>query len=97
MIMSCIEQVIVSSQKSINFCDPTTSICYQSYTNSKGISFGLALPQATTAPFDLILQITAPIAYKWVGFSFGGRMQFNPLVVAWHNGGSVVKSARWAT
>lgn len=86
-----------ASAQSTNFCDPLTSICYQSYTTPEGISFRVALPQVTAAPFDLIIQIVAPIAEKWVGLCFGGRMTFNPLAVAWPNGASALGSPRMAT
>jgi hypothetical protein len=78
-------------------CDGDTKICYSSYSDAEsGMTFGLALPKNVTDPYDVILKITAPIANKWTGFSWGGNMVWNPLSVAWPNGKSGTISARFA-
>lgn len=80
-----------------DYCDSITSICYQSYTDSNGISVRFALPQTNATPFDLVIQIVSPVQNKWVGLAFNGRMQYNPLLVAWPNNANIVASPRWAT
>ncbi|KAF2831354.1 cellulose binding iron reductase-like protein [Ophiobolus disseminans] len=78
-------------------CDAATKICYSSYSDAdSGMTFAIALPKAPTDPYDAILKITAPIANKWAGFSWGGNMVWNPLSVAWANGKSGTISARFA-
>lgn len=79
------------------YCDPLTSICYASYTNANNVAIRVAIPEASQAPFDLILQVVAPIDHKWVGFSFQQGMTYSPLAVGWPNGNNVVFSPRWAT
>ena len=78
-------------------CDKATKICYSSYSDKdSGMTFGIALPKNVTDPYDAIIKITAPIANKWAGFSWGGNMVWNPLSVAWANGKSGTISARFA-
>lgn len=92
----------VYSQSSSQYCDPLTSICYSSITSASGVSFRVACPAVTKAPFDAILQVVAPIENGWVGFSWGGTMTFNPLTIGWvnenngTNGANVMVSSRWA-
>lgn len=82
--------------QSTSFCDDVTSICYQSYTNDEGVTYRVALPDVSEAPFDTILQVVSPIEYGWSGFSWGGRMAYNPLLVNWVNGEDVISSSRKA-
>jgi hypothetical protein len=78
-------------------CDADTKICYSSYSDTEsGMTFGIALPKNVTDPYDVILKVTAPIANKWAGFSWGGNMVWNPLSVSWPNGKSGTISARFA-
>ena len=78
-------------------CDAATKICYSSYSDAEsGMTFGIALPKNVTDPYDAILKVTAPIANKWAGFSWGGTMVWNPLSVSWANGKSGTISARFA-
>ncbi|CAN9265928.1 unnamed protein product [Alternaria alternata] len=76
------------SQVTKRYCDPETSICYSGWTGTNGITFGLALPESKTAPFDTVLQIVSPIKNGWVGFSWGGTMPYVPLTVGWMNSAS---------
>ena len=69
---------------------------FASHTSSNGVIYGLAIPEANVAPFQTILQITAPIDIGWAGFSWGGGMAYNPLVVTWANGNSVQVASRIA-
>jgi len=78
-------------------CDSLTKICYSSYTSTAtGVTFGIALPEVVTAPYDAIISVTAPISTTWAGFSWGGTMVFNPLTVSWKNGQTSVVSSRLA-
>ncbi|TAQ88464.1 hypothetical protein B7494_g3247, partial [Chlorociboria aeruginascens] len=64
---------------------------------TSGISIRIALPDVTEAPFDAILQIVADVSNQWVGMAWAGQMTYNPLVVGWPNGNSMVVSSRYAT
>jgi hypothetical protein len=75
------------------YCDEL-SRCFSSYTTFNGVTFGIAIPEVDAAPYDIILQVTAPIEQGWVGFAWGGSMSYNPLTVTWANGDSVVISSR---
>jgi hypothetical protein len=80
--------IIASAQTTKRYCDPLTSICYSGWTGSNGITFGIALPEAKTAPFDTVLQMISPKKNGWVGFSWGGTMPYVPLTVGWVNNAS---------
>ncbi|KAF2841713.1 iron reductase domain protein [Patellaria atrata CBS 101060] len=82
--------------QSVSYTDPATRIVYQSYTNSDGISFRIALPQEVSTNYDAILQIVSPVSKPWVGFAWGGTMVFNPLTLGWANGAGVTSSSRFA-
>lgn len=56
----------------------------------------LAIPDATSAPFPLLVTFSAPINVAWAGFATGGCMLRSPLIVAWPNGKSVLATTRWA-
>ena len=85
-------------QTTSKYCPPSSSICFlEVITRPSNPVFRLAIPDATTAPFDALLQITAPVALGWAGFSWGGGMTGNPLTVAWPNGNNATVSSRWAT
>ncbi|KAI8934098.1 hypothetical protein NX059_008860 [Plenodomus lindquistii] len=60
-------------------------MCYSSWTATNGITFGVALPETNTAPFETVLRIVSPIKNGWVGFSWGGTMPYVPLTVGWIN------------
>jgi hypothetical protein len=74
-----------------------TALTYATWTSSNGISYEVAIPKATAAPFDVALKIVAPKAVGWAGICWGGSMLNNPLIVAWANGEDVVASSRLAT
>lgn len=78
--------------------DTDTGITFQSTTNSEGITYRLALPADASAdkPYDVILQVVAPIELGWVGWAWGGSMTYNPLTVVWADGKNVVYSSRQA-
>ena len=64
---------------------------------SANLTFKLAIPEKASAPFPLLMSITAPISVSWAGFATGGCMLRSPLIVAWANKTNVVVSTRWAT
>ena len=73
-------------------------VCYSQYTvPTSNITYRIAIPDVSNAPFDVLLQITAPVAVGWAGLAWGGVMAKNPLTVAWPNGDSAIISSRWAT
>jgi hypothetical protein len=76
-------------------CD-ATGVCW-SETSAGGIVYRVAIPVATAAPFDVLLQIVAPKATGWAGIAWGGVMTGNPLTLGWVNGTNTVASSRWAT
>ncbi|KAK0633992.1 hypothetical protein B0T14DRAFT_508179 [Immersiella caudata] len=70
-----------------------------SFTDSSAnITFKLAIPDTTSAPFPLLMSIIAPIGISWAGFATGGCMLRSPLIVAWPkaNGTGFVVTTRWA-
>ncbi|KAG8687354.1 hypothetical protein FRC12_017219 [Ceratobasidium sp. 428] len=87
----------VLSQQSVAWTDPSTGIPFQSFVDPvHGIRLSTAFPASTTAT-EFIGEIVAPISAKWVGWSLGGGMNNNLLVVAWPNGNSIVSSTRYTT
>ncbi|KAI1750696.1 actin-domain-containing protein [Xylaria castorea] len=90
---------LVSAQSdSVPFVDAETGITFQSATNSEGITYRLALPADASAekPYDVILQVVAPIENGWVAWAWGGAMTYNPLTVVWANGNDAQYSSRQA-
>lgn len=87
-----------SAQTTKRYCDTETSICYSGWTGSNGVTFGIALPQAKSAPFDTVLQMVSPRKNGWVGFSWGGTMPYVPLTLGWVNNASetAIYSSRMA-
>ncbi|KAI0401084.1 hypothetical protein F4802DRAFT_442312 [Xylaria palmicola] len=81
-----------------SFVDVETGITFQSATNAEGIVYRLALPADASAakPYDVILQIVAPIELGWAAWAWGGAMTYNPLTVVWANGKSAGFSSRQA-
>jgi hypothetical protein len=77
------------------YCDDLGR-CFAAYTNDDGIRFGIAIPEAKAAPFDIIVQITAPLTVGWVGLAWGGAMTYNPLILTWPNGTIGAISSRMA-
>lgn len=64
---------------------------------TSGVTFKVGIPEASAAPFDMIVTFEAPATAGWVGWAAGGCMIRNPIVVAWPDGkGGVTASARWA-
>lgn len=63
------------------------------------ITYGVAVPSGVAAgtPYDVVLQVTAPVDVGWAGLAWGGSMTSNPLAVNWQNGDSAVVSSRFAT
>jgi hypothetical protein len=72
------------------------NVCYAQYATSS-LQFRVAIPDANAAPFDALLEVTAPTAAAWVGVAWGGQMTNNPLTIAWPNGNGATVSSRWAT
>lgn len=82
----------------VKACVASTGLCYAEYTSTSGVAYRIAIPgAAATAPFDIAIQIVAPIKIGWAGISWGGAMANAPLTVGWANGANVVVSSRMAT
>ena len=81
----------------LNYTDATTGISFSGYTNGKGFSFGMALPE--TPEKDAVMQLVGPLTDGggWASFDFGVSMRNKLLIVAWPNGKDVVLSPRIAT
>ena len=81
------------------YCPGGTQICFSEFKEpTSGIYYRIAIPEVSAAPFDVLLQIVAPIDKAgWAGVAWGGQMNGNPLTVAWPNGDSAVVSSRWST
>ncbi|KAK4158840.1 hypothetical protein QBC43DRAFT_138833 [Cladorrhinum sp. PSN259] len=79
--------------------DAETGLTFSSYTNDRGISYRVAIPEQIPTGdkiFDTVLQIESPKEVGWAGFAWGGHMTYNPLAIAWANGNDVVFSSRIA-
>ncbi|KAJ2989232.1 hypothetical protein NUW58_g3578 [Xylaria curta] len=90
---------LVSAQSdSGSFVDADTGITFQSATVTEDITYRLALPADASAekPYDVIIQVVAPIELGWVAWAWGGSMTYNPLTVVWANGKSATYSSRQA-
>ncbi|KAF8605228.1 cellobiose dehydrogenase [Ceratobasidium sp. AG-I] len=86
----------VLSQQSVAWTDTLTGIPFQSYVDPvHGIRISITFPASTTAT-EFVGEIVAPIAAKWVGWTFGPGMNSNLMVVAWPNGNNIVASTRYA-
>ncbi|KAK4039553.1 hypothetical protein C8A01DRAFT_46968 [Parachaetomium inaequale] len=81
------------------YCPGETQVCFSEFTESASdIVYRIAIPDVSAAPFDVLLQIVAPIdKVGWAGVAWDGKMNGNPLTVAWPNGDSAVVSSRWST
>ncbi|CAE7204138.1 unnamed protein product [Rhizoctonia solani] len=85
------------AQQSNPWTDPSTNIPFQSFVEPvTGIRLSTAFP-SSTSPTEFVGEIVAPITSKWVGWSLGGGMNNNLLLVAWPNGNSIVSSTRMST
>ena len=81
------------------YCPGGTQICFSEWIEpTNNIVYRIAIPDVSAAPFDVLLQIVAPIDKAgWAAVAWGGTMNFNPLTVAWSNGGHGLVSSRWST
>lgn len=88
----------VLSQQSVAWTDSTTGIPFQSYVDPvHGIRLSIAFPPTSAGSTEFVGEIVAPINAKYVGWSLGGGMNNNLLLVAWPNGNSIVSSTRFTT
>jgi len=81
------------------YCPDDGEICFSEWVEpASSIIYRVAIPDVASAPFDLFFQLVAPKDKAgWAAVGWGGRMNYNPLTVAWPNGDSVVVSSRWST
>lgn len=64
------------------------------YNSPNVITFRTAVPSSASAPYDVVLQLTALKEVAWLGVAWGGTMLSVPLTVAWPNGNTVTVSSR---
>ncbi|OIW30826.1 CBD9-like protein, partial [Coniochaeta ligniaria NRRL 30616] len=83
----------------IKYCPGSTTVCFSEFlTPTSDIVYRIAIPDVPSAPFDILLQIVAPISTTgWAGLAWGGSMTKNPLTIGWATGSSALASSRWAT
>ncbi|KAI2469121.1 CBD9-like protein [Annulohypoxylon bovei var. microspora] len=86
------------------FLDPDTGFTFSQYnaqitTGTSYITFRVAIPSPAPSgqPYDVVLQVVAPVSAGWVGVAWGGSMTNNPLLIGWANGASGMASIRRAT
>ncbi|KAK3290350.1 uncharacterized protein B0H64DRAFT_421180 [Chaetomium fimeti] len=81
------------------YCPGGTQICFSEFREpTSNIYYRIAIPEVSAAPFDVLLQIVAPLDKAgWAGVAWGGKMNGNPLTVGWPSGDSAVVSSRWST
>ncbi|KAK0723637.1 hypothetical protein B0T21DRAFT_385867 [Apiosordaria backusii] len=86
-------------QTTTKYCPGNTEICFSEFkVPTHDVIYRIAIPDVAAAPFDLLLQIVAPVSKAgWAGIAWGGMMATNPLTVAWPNGNTAVVSSRWST
>ncbi|KAL0958866.1 hypothetical protein HGRIS_014182 [Hohenbuehelia grisea] len=89
------------AQTASTYIDTANGIHFTGVTEPvHGVTYGLVFPPLATSgsnPNEFIGEIVAPIATRWAAFALGGAMLQNLLLVAWPNGGSIVRSPRFAT
>ncbi|KAI0599606.1 hypothetical protein F4775DRAFT_550650 [Biscogniauxia sp. FL1348] len=86
-----------SAAGQLNYTDSNTGISFSGYTDGKGYTFGMALPEDPAK--DFIAQIVAPITdgAGWAGIDMGVSMAEYLLIVAWPNGDEIMLSPRLAS
>lgn len=79
-------------------CD-ANGLCYTEWVSPESISYRFAIPSnATKAPFDVLVSITAPVkTVGWAGVAFGGAMANNPLGVGLASGKTAVLASKHST
>jgi hypothetical protein len=85
--------------ETVKYCPESTAVCFSEFkTPSSYIVYRIAIPDVSSAPFDVILQIIAPVSTTgWAGLAWGGSMTKNPLTIGWAGGSSAIASSRWVT
>ncbi|KAI0701652.1 hypothetical protein C8Q76DRAFT_825169 [Earliella scabrosa] len=87
----------VLSQVAAPYVDPGNGFVFDGITDpAYGVTYGIVLPQGTASQ-EFIGEIVAPKSAAWIGWSLGGAMIGNILIVAWPNGNEIVASTRMAT
>ncbi|KAK4224892.1 hypothetical protein QBC38DRAFT_547261 [Podospora fimiseda] len=88
----------IKRQSQTKYCPGNTQICFSEFkVPTHDITYRIAIPDVSSAPFDVLLQIVAPLSTGWAAVAWGGKMTNNPLTVAWPNGKSAIVSSRFAT
>ena len=92
---------VVLGQTATQYTDPENGWVLTGITDPvHQVTYGLTFPPLATSGAqsnEFIGEISAPIDALWVGFSVGGAMLDNLLLVAWPWNGQLVTSTRYAT
>jgi hypothetical protein len=86
-------EAVVDEETAFNFSEFRAA-----YTlDDRRIKYRIGIPLEATAvkPYDVVIQMAAPIDVGWAAIAWGGGMVDNPLTVAWANCSNVVLSSRW--
>ncbi|KAH7926681.1 carbohydrate-binding module family 1 protein [Leucogyrophana mollusca] len=95
-----LQVVNVAAQSAAAYCDSTSGICYQGYTDPTiNVTIGIILPPLSTgtAPnrTEFIAEIIAPASFGWTGLSVGGTMAESLLFTVWPYNSEVIFGPRW--
>ncbi|KIJ69058.1 carbohydrate-binding module family 1 protein [Hydnomerulius pinastri MD-312] len=90
----------VRGQTAASYCDSTSGICYQGYTDPTfNVTIGIVLPPLSTGTTpnatEFIAQMVAPASFGWTGLSVGGQMADSLLFTMWPYNNEVIFGPRW--
>ncbi|KAH7908302.1 carbohydrate-binding module family 1 protein [Hygrophoropsis aurantiaca] len=97
-----LQSVNVAAQSASAYCDSTSSICYEGYTDPTiNITIGIILPPLSTGSepnrTEFIAEIVAPVSFGWTGLSVGGQMADSLLFTVWPYNNEVIFGPRWTS
>ncbi|THH28872.1 hypothetical protein EUX98_g5306 [Antrodiella citrinella] len=91
----------VLGQTAAGYTDPDNGWQFTGITDPvHDVTYGLIFPPLVSSgpqSTEFIGEFITPIAAEWLGFSMGGAMLDNLLLVAWPNGNDIIASTRYAT
>nr|AAU12274.1 cellulose binding iron reductase [Phanerodontia chrysosporium] len=87
------------AQSSTQFCDSSSGICFQGYTDPDfDVTVGFVLPPISTPPSDeFIVQLVAPVSNGYTGISVGGTMADSLLFTLWPYNNELILGPRWTS
>ncbi|KAI0345356.1 carbohydrate-binding cytochrome b562 [Trametopsis cervina] len=95
--ITCIS--IANAQSSTQYCDSSSGICYQGYTDpTLDVTVGFVFPPVSTpASNEYIIQLVAPVTNGWTGLSAGGTMADSLLFTLWPYNDQIILGPRWTS